>query len=207
MLVKYIFHENTFTDLSCLVYFCLVLNITTAATSRVYPFQNMFAARLTRLASRPHALRPCTRQPRGCHFNWSWPFVMLRVTPQLSTLPRPCFDCVELAVHPRTRTRSGACMSDTYMRITPTLTSADVNPLTESWAALWLELATTARRPPTRDSANRHLQTCLFHSPPSRPSACLAPVRTSTKGLPFELKRNDCDGSSIYQRLFIFFPM
>ena len=99
---------------------------------------------------------PCTRQPRGCHFNWSWPFVMLHATPQLSALPRPCFDCVELAVHPRTRTRSGACMSDTYMRITPTLTSADVNPLTESWAALWLELATTARRTPTRDSVNLH---------------------------------------------------
>jgi hypothetical protein len=39
--VKYIFHENTFTDLSCLVYFCLVLNKTTAATSRVYPLQTM----------------------------------------------------------------------------------------------------------------------------------------------------------------------
>jgi hypothetical protein len=28
---------------------------------------------------------------------------------------------------------------------------------------------------------------CLFHSPPSRPSACLALVRTSTKGLPLQL--------------------
>ena len=25
-----------------------------------------------RLAARPHALRPCARQPRGCHFNWLW---------------------------------------------------------------------------------------------------------------------------------------
>jgi hypothetical protein len=31
------------------------------------------------------------------------------------------------------------------------------------------------------------LQPCLCHSPLNRPSACLAPVRTSTKGFPFQL--------------------
>jgi len=45
-----------------------------------------------------------TRQPRGCHFNWSWPFVMLHTTTQLyvncNVIPRPCFDCVKLDVHP-----------------------------------------------------------------------------------------------------------
>jgi hypothetical protein len=35
LLVKYIFHEDIFSDLFCLVYFCLVLNKTPAATSRV----------------------------------------------------------------------------------------------------------------------------------------------------------------------------
>jgi hypothetical protein len=34
---------------------------------------------------------------------------------------------------------------------------------------------------------------CLFHSPPSRPSACLAPVRTSTKGLSFQLAMALCN--------------
>ena len=44
----------------------------------------------TVLAARPHALRPCARQPRGCHFNWLWPCVVLRAsTPQLSAQPRP----------------------------------------------------------------------------------------------------------------------
>ena len=56
----------------------------------------------------------------------------------------------------RTRTRSGACMSDTYMRIVPTITLADVNLSPEAWASLWLELATTARRTPTRASATWH---------------------------------------------------
>ena len=36
----------------------------------------------------------------------------------------------------RTRTRSGACTSDTYMLITPTLTSADVNTSPDAWATL-----------------------------------------------------------------------
>jgi hypothetical protein len=43
-----------------------------------------------RLAARPHALRPCARQPRGCHHKWLWPFVMLRATPQFFAQPRPC---------------------------------------------------------------------------------------------------------------------
>ncbi len=30
-----------------------------------------------RLAARPHALRPCARQPRGCHFNFLWRRVTL----------------------------------------------------------------------------------------------------------------------------------
>ena len=36
----------------------------------------------------------------------------------------------------RTRTRSGACTSDTHMLITPTLTSADVNTSPDAWATL-----------------------------------------------------------------------
>jgi hypothetical protein len=36
---------------------------------------------------------------------------------------------------------------------------------------------------------------CLFHSSLSRPSACLAPVRTSTKGLPFQLFRKQEQGA------------
>jgi hypothetical protein len=66
--VKYIFHEDIFSDLFCLVYFCLVLSKTTAATSRGYPSSNHVCS-TARLAARPHALRPCARQPRGCHFN------------------------------------------------------------------------------------------------------------------------------------------
>ncbi len=67
--MKYIFHETIFTDLFCLVYFCLVLNKTTAATSRVYPLQTCLLHSPPSLAARPHALRPCARQTRGCHFN------------------------------------------------------------------------------------------------------------------------------------------
>jgi hypothetical protein len=79
-----------------------------------------------RLAARPHALRPCARQPRGCHFNWLWPFVMLRTTPQLSSaLPRPAFGSCQ--IHPAdtylmgrrsrcsqkcTHTPSGVCSTD-----------------------------------------------------------------------------------------------
>jgi hypothetical protein len=51
-----------------LVYFCLVLSKTAAATSRGYPSANHVCS-TARLAARPHALRPCARQPRGCHFN------------------------------------------------------------------------------------------------------------------------------------------
>jgi hypothetical protein len=39
----------------------------------------------------------------------------------------------------RTRTRSGACMSDTYMRIAPTRILLDVNPSPEAQTALWFE--------------------------------------------------------------------
>ena len=86
-----------------------------------------------RLASRPHALRPCARQPRGCHFNWLWPFVMLRATPQLSSaLPRPAFGSCQ--IHPadtylmgrrrrcsrkRTHTPSGVCSADRNIRAAP----------------------------------------------------------------------------------------
>ena len=70
LLVKYTFPEDMFSDLFCLVYFCLVLNKTTPATSRVYPLPNNVCSTV-RLAARPHAFRPCARQPRGCYFNLS----------------------------------------------------------------------------------------------------------------------------------------
>jgi hypothetical protein len=60
----------------------------------VYPSSNHVCS-TARLASRQHALRPCVRQPRGCHCNWLWPFVMLHATPQLSALPCPRSGCVE----------------------------------------------------------------------------------------------------------------
>ena len=90
MLVKYIFHENIFTDLFCLVFFCLVLNKTTAATSRVLPLfkQCLFHSPPS---ARPHVLRPCVCQPRGCHCNWLEPLVLLRATPQLDGYPSPSF--------------------------------------------------------------------------------------------------------------------
>ncbi len=66
--MKFIFHEDIFSRLFCLVYFCLVLNKTIAATSRVYPLPSNVCS-TARLAARPHALRPCARQPSGCHFN------------------------------------------------------------------------------------------------------------------------------------------
>jgi hypothetical protein len=62
------------------------------------------------------------------------------------------------------------------MRIAPTITSADVNTSPDTWAALGLELATTARRTPTRDSANRHpcRQAAFFLPCDSRPpDACI----------------------------------
>jgi hypothetical protein len=67
------------------------------------------------------------------------------------------------------------------MRIAPTLTLADVNTSTDTWAALGLELATTARRTPTRDSATRHpcLQAASF-LPCTRPPDFVASRRSST---------------------------
>jgi hypothetical protein len=96
-------------------------------------------------------------------YNWLWPFVMLRAsTTQLSARPRPRSGCVELMgdllhrISARTRTRSGACMLDTYMRTTPTLILLDGGPSQDQWAAHWLAKAITARPRPTRDSATRH---------------------------------------------------
>ena len=84
-----------------------------------------------RLAAR--ASRSSVRQPRGCHCNWLWPFVMLRATPQLSSaLPRPAFGSCQ--IHPadtylmgrrrkcsrkRTRTPSGVCSVDRNIRAAP----------------------------------------------------------------------------------------
>jgi hypothetical protein len=61
--------EDIFSDLFCLVYFCLVLSKTTAATSSGHPSTHHVCSTAC-LAARPHALRPCARQPRGCHCNW-----------------------------------------------------------------------------------------------------------------------------------------
>jgi hypothetical protein len=74
-------------------------------------------------SARPHVLRPCVRQPRGCHFNWLWPFVMLRATPQLfSAQPRLCsgFVMIEgfssLASPGHARMHIGACLPDSNRR-------------------------------------------------------------------------------------------
>ena len=40
LLVKYIFNEDIFSDLFCLVYFCLVLNKNHRGTIHVYPLPN-----------------------------------------------------------------------------------------------------------------------------------------------------------------------
>jgi hypothetical protein len=80
---------------------------------------------------------------------------------------RPC----DHRVPERTRTRSDACMSDTYIRISPTRILLDVNLSIETWATLWLAEATKARPRPTRDSATRHpcLQAAFFLPCASRP--------------------------------------
>jgi hypothetical protein len=61
------------------------------------------------------------------------------------------------------------------MRIAPTFILADVmSP--EAWAALWLELADTVRRTPTRDSATRHpCRQAAFFLPCAsrRPDGCI----------------------------------
>ena len=73
-------------------------------------------------SARPHALRPCARQPRGCYFNWLWPFVMLRATPQLYAQPRPCSGSIRLMGRPQSippkhkRTHIGVCSLDTNRR-------------------------------------------------------------------------------------------
>jgi hypothetical protein len=65
-----------------------------------------------------HALR----QPRGCYFNWLWPFVMLRATPQLYAQPRPCSGSIRLMGRPQSippkhkRTHIGVCSLDTNRR-------------------------------------------------------------------------------------------
>jgi len=65
-----------------------------------------------------HALR----QPRGCYFNWLWPFVMLRATPQLYAHPRPCSGSASSMGRPRwlspghNRTHIGVCSLDTNRR-------------------------------------------------------------------------------------------
>ena len=95
-------------------------------------------------------------------------------------------------VQPRTRTRSGACTSDTYMRTAPTLTSADVNPSPDAWAALWLAAAITARPRPTRDSATRHpcRQAAFFLPCASRPpDACRVSLARPRQRLGQDLAR------------------
>ena len=131
----------------------------------------------TVLAARPHALRPCARLPRGCHFNWLWPCVMLRAsTPQLSARPRPRSGCVESmgdrlrSIPARNRTRSGACMMDAYMRTAPTLILLDGGPSQDTWADVWSDEAIKARRRPPRDPASRHpCRQAAFFLPCTRP--------------------------------------
>jgi hypothetical protein len=102
---------------------------------------------------------------------------MLCATPQLSARPRPRSGCVESMgdrlrrIPARTRTRSGACMLDTYMRTAPTLILLDGGPSQATWAALWLAEATKARPRPTRDSVTRHpcRQAAFFLPCASRP--------------------------------------
>ena len=71
---------------------------------------------------RPHALRSCARQPRGCYSNWLCPFVMLRATPQLYAHPRPCSGSAGLMGQPcwfspgHNRTHIGVCSLDTNRR-------------------------------------------------------------------------------------------
>ena len=68
---------------------------------------------------RPHALRPCARQPRGCYFNWLWPFVMICATPQPFAYPCPCSGSACLMGRTRSsspwhnRTHIGVCSPDT----------------------------------------------------------------------------------------------
>ena len=101
---------------------------------------------------------------------------MLRATSQLSALPRPRSGNDELMgdrlrrIPARTRTRSGACMLDTYMRTAPTLILLDGGPSQDTWAALWLAEATKARPRPTRDSASRHpCRQAAYFLPCARP--------------------------------------
>ena len=44
----------------------------------------------------------------------------------------------------RTRTRTGACMMDTYMRTAPVLIFLDGGPSQDTWAAHWLAEANSA---------------------------------------------------------------
>ena len=64
-------------------------------------------------------MRSCAR---GCYFNWLWPFVMLRATPQLYAHPRPCSGSISSMGRPRwlypehKRTHIGVCSLDTNRR-------------------------------------------------------------------------------------------
>ena len=49
-------------------------------------------------------------------------------------------------------------------------------------------------------------QTCLFHSLPNRTSACPAPVRTSTKGLPSQVVMSFQEGAERFGGVFERFP-
>jgi hypothetical protein len=57
LLVKYIFHQEVFSDLFCLVYLCIVLIKTTAATSRDHPLQTMSVPQ----SAYPHVRMPGAR--------------------------------------------------------------------------------------------------------------------------------------------------
>ncbi len=92
---------------------------------------------------------------------------MLRATPQLSSaLPRQRLDCVELDVHTSSLRSSTHPHAQWRMYVGHLHAhrahahlgrcSGDVNTSPDTWAAVGLELATTARRTPTRDSANRN---------------------------------------------------
>jgi hypothetical protein len=84
-----------------------------------------------RLTARPHALRPCARQPRGCHYKWNEHlYRSARRRPQLNPRGpaaaghlqiRACYTSLLLAAC--NRTRKGAFSAGHQMRTVPMFAS------------------------------------------------------------------------------------
>jgi hypothetical protein len=143
LLVKYIFHENIFTDLFCFVLFMFSLVNPPRPQAAGTPSKT---CSLPSPPSRPSAcLAPVRTPPRGCHSKWLEAPVMLRATPQLRATPPVFWNCrfeaaspALLGILPNAQMRM---YLDTYMRAALTRGARHAYWHLRLWCRVWYVLA------------------------------------------------------------------